>query len=447
MDINDHIKYTLHSQNPLLRHEEFINYYKERGIKITPKNLEYLNKKGLLIPVIRLTRNGTLHPFQSFKEEYLTALYKKGDLIIPTKDNYEPWNRDYLFYSLYQILPLRYIQKWQELYSTGNWYDSDDEDLKEIIITRKQDRLSTIGSQSFSEKVNRYEKLLRLLLYIQNKYSPYATRNVDTIPVRGDSTGTDQEWEKFCEEFNPNVILKKSGCDETFIKSEYEGIVHEVKDLDPLINWYRFLRDFDREQKKKLKGFALLAQDYYCVLNMLRLFYKDLKGETLPEVDDDGWSRWKENLYDSLFHSEYEKIEAKRRDLHGYNSIKKIRNLDPTSFEKLVLKLFYLKGYKACLTPKSDDFGVDGYLYKDGEIIMLQCKKYQAKYKIGRPHLQQFYGTLTGLKYIYSVSKGIFVTTSDFTKPAWDYKINKPIELYNGASLVREINELLNNRV
>ncbi|WP_241557907.1 restriction endonuclease [Falsirhodobacter deserti] len=43
---------------------------------------------------------------------------------------------------------------------------------------------------------------------------------------------------------------------------------------------------------------------------------------------------------------------------------------------------------------------------------MAQAKRYDAIYNVGRPDLQRFAGSLTG----EGASKGVFVTTSDFSR-------------------------------
>ena len=72
------------------------------------------------------------------------------------------------------------------------------------------------------------------------------------------------------------------------------------------------------------------------------------------------------------------------------------------------------------VTDESHDEGVDGVIKEDKlglDIIYLQAKRWQKGNTIGRPELQNFVGSLTGKK----CNKGVFITTSTFTKSAKKY--------------------------
>lgn len=67
---------------------------------------------------------------------------------------------------------------------------------------------------------------------------------------------------------------------------------------------------------------------------------------------------------------------------------------------------------------KSGDEGIDGIIKEDKlglDIIYIQAKRWQGI--VGRPELQKFVGALAG----QGAKKGIFITTSNFTKDAIDY--------------------------
>jgi restriction system protein len=99
----------------------------------------------------------------------------------------------------------------------------------------------------------------------------------------------------------------------------------------------------------------------------------------------------------------------------------------PAFLEKLVIKLVLAMGYGGSkLTPeeagtntgRTGDAGIDGIVYEDTlglDQIFLQAKKWSGT--IGRPELQRFVGALLGQR----ARKGIFITTSSFTKDAIEY--------------------------
>lgn len=113
---------------------------------------------------------------------------------------------------------------------------------------------------------------------------------------------------------------------------------------------------------------------------------------------------------------------------------------DPYYFERLVMDVLTKIGYgdsnpnNNIVTSKSGDEGIDGIINHDKlglDKIYIQAKRW--KDNVGRPELQKFVGALSAQK----SNKGIFITTSDFTKEAIEYakKLSHPIVLINGSEL------------
>ena len=127
--------------------------------------------------------------------------------------------------------------------------------------------------------------------------------------------------------------------------------------------------------------------------------------------------------------------------------IQKIMEQTPEFFEHLVLDLLRAMGYgtSSQVTPYVHDDGIDGIIYEDklglGRIYV-QAKRYKAGSTVGTPTLHQFSGALDG----QHSTKGIFITTSDFTQGARDYvkDLNKSIVLINGEDLA---NYMIENNV
>lgn len=117
-----------------------------------------------------------------------------------------------------------------------------------------------------------------------------------------------------------------------------------------------------------------------------------------------------------------------------------IAQMPPAFFEKLVVDLLVAMGYGGsqrdagqAVGPGADE-GIDGVIKEDRlglETIYLQAKRWQAT--VGRPEIQKFAGALQGQR----ARKGIFITTSDFSKEAEAYaaSIQSTIVLVNGAEL------------
>jgi restriction system protein len=118
--------------------------------------------------------------------------------------------------------------------------------------------------------------------------------------------------------------------------------------------------------------------------------------------------------------------------------------MHPARFERLILDLLKAMGYGAGtfgkheMTKASGDGGIDGIIHEDAlglDAVYIQAKRYQADTKVGRPAIQQFIGSLTG----EGATKGVFVTTSDFSADARGYlaKVQHRVVLIGGTELAR----------
>lgn len=114
----------------------------------------------------------------------------------------------------------------------------------------------------------------------------------------------------------------------------------------------------------------------------------------------------------------------------------------PVFFERLIVALLVRMGYgsnqeaTAKHLGKTGDAGVDGVISCDVlglEQIYIQAKRFAPSQVIVRSDVQAFAGSLVGL----GASRGVFVTTSDFTAGAQDYakRIPQRIVLIDGAAL------------
>lgn len=99
----------------------------------------------------------------------------------------------------------------------------------------------------------------------------------------------------------------------------------------------------------------------------------------------------------------------------------KIRQQSPQFFERLVIALLEKMGYGAGkITGRTGDGGIDGIIDEDKlglDVIHIQAKRWQTDHNVGRPELQGFVGALAG----QSGRKGVFITTSSFTREAKEY--------------------------
>ena len=129
-----------------------------------------------------------------------------------------------------------------------------------------------------------------------------------------------------------------------------------------------------------------------------------------------------------------------RKTLEG-ELLEQIKTSSPAFFEQLVVDLVVAMGYGGShqdagrAIGRSGDGGIDGIINEDKlglDVIYLQAKRWDNT--VGRPVIQKFAGALQG----EGASKGIFITTSTFTKEAIDFSkrnIAAKIILIDGEKL------------
>lgn len=100
----------------------------------------------------------------------------------------------------------------------------------------------------------------------------------------------------------------------------------------------------------------------------------------------------------------------------------RLRTSDPTFFEKAVLQLLLAMGYggseqRGRHIGGSGDGGVDGVIDEDAlglDQVYVQAKRYAAGNNVGGEAIRAFIGALS----LKAASRGVFITTSDFTPAA-----------------------------
>ncbi len=136
-----------------------------------------------------------------------------------------------------------------------------------------------------------------------------------------------------------------------------------------------------------------------------------IEARTPDETIEDAYQGIRDTLVDSL--------------------LSKLMELSPSFFERLVIELLVKMGYGGSIAEagraigRSGDEGIDGTIKEDKlglDIIYIQAKRWQPGNTVGRPEIQKFVGALAGK----GAKKGIFISTSAFTKEAAEYV--KPLD-------------------
>lgn len=118
-----------------------------------------------------------------------------------------------------------------------------------------------------------------------------------------------------------------------------------------------------------------------------------------------------------------------------------VKKSSPRFFEHLVVQLLVAMGYggshheAAKAIGQTRDEGIDGVINEDRlglDVVYIQAKRWDTS--VGRPEIQKFVGALQGKR----AKKGIFITTSTFSKEAREYAstIDIKVVLIDGRELV-----------
>lgn len=140
-------------------------------------------------------------------------------------------------------------------------------------------------------------------------------------------------------------------------------------------------------------------------------------------------------------HEALESAYARLRSEIAVEILQTLKGSDPSMFENIVVDLLVKMGYGGSRTDagkaigRSGDEGIDGIIKEDHlglDNIYIQAKRW-VDATVGRPEIQKFAGALQGQR----ARKGIFITTSEFSKEATDYvsRIDSKIVLIDGKAL------------
>lgn len=143
---------------------------------------------------------------------------------------------------------------------------------------------------------------------------------------------------------------------------------------------------------------------------------------------------------DEIMRTAHQEIEAELRS----ELLERILSSSPAFFERLVVTLLVEMGYGGSVTAagralgKSGDGGVDGVIDQDTlglDRVYVQAKRYAPGNSVSSSAIRDFFGSLDRFK----ANKGLFVTTSTFTKDAYETAghLSKRIVLINGDDLTK----------
>jgi|TARA_B110000495_G_C22977834_1_gene574503 restriction system protein len=144
---------------------------------------------------------------------------------------------------------------------------------------------------------------------------------------------------------------------------------------------------------------------------------------------------WNENIFQLLITKEHEmQISGLKKSL-STTDFPDVDFMDGLQFEKFLGDLFEKMGYAVTVTKASGDQGTDLIIKKKLEIISVQAKRYSDK--VTNKAVQEVVGSLK----FYNATRGMVVTTNDFTKSAQELAKSNNVELINREELDKMIQQ------
>lgn len=292
-------------QHRLFDSAYFSRFLTNLGTRLHESQLEYLDKKGILRPVLRLhnpVNYNTPNDTWIIDNHLIKNVYTKAGLVEFPKDNdFKPWKsyrqghheKVKLFYHPFQFICVNNIANLNNTLTPA---------LVEHILEPSKfvkdlkDRLMTSLSINIETYKTVWIQRIGLLMLLEEAYAPL---------VRGFSRsglfGSDKsffQWRRWrIKEFKPIQVLELSGYTIEEAKQLYDTLAFDGITVDPLSDWFVFLKYVKRSSKFMLKGDALRAQYYYELASMMRHFIYDLTKEKMPEPDELTDVTWKDRVF------------------------------------------------------------------------------------------------------------------------------------------------------
>lgn len=307
--------------------DRFISYCKARGINTSREQLEQFEKLGLFYPIARLKSrfkvkveklegdlerdvgillegeewDGDVEERRSyplFTRELASEYLAKELLWEPASRPFQAWKEfrgKYgvkivgSFYSIFQCHTLYLLNQRTEYTVRLEWWPPHG---KRNIEERTESitRWAQTMFQELQEKGVWASNAPLICQAIAHRY--FTATQTDRRTFRLSGYRNELDWREYCRAWNPQSILADIGITLEELKTLQERVALDVRAADPLEHWYDIVSFIALEEKNQLKDKALLAQTFYSMEHMLRLFYEDLTGQHLHSPDESHfWDR------------------------------------------------------------------------------------------------------------------------------------------------------------
>ncbi|RDH87701.1 MAG: hypothetical protein DIZ78_03870 [endosymbiont of Escarpia spicata] len=286
---------------PLLGTDRFIKFCRERGLSVDRERLLRLERLGLFAPVFRVrTPKKDTPPFYIPVRKGNNWFTKKWawdttgirhTYIVP--DHKDQTQNGY--YSIFQIDYLHLVLMEMTLQIQLDSYLDRNEEQSIDWQKNGESWMQYAGSRLESLQTHEYRRSVALLCqFISNRYFPKTQSDQRTIQVGGGHysdhwisvNGFDWKWHDEVQNWNPETAERLFGVTREKLHHAYNGLAVAQAHCDPLERWYQLTQFVAVGERAKLKGDALRAETLRAGAHMLRLLYKDLYEDELPNSNE-----------------------------------------------------------------------------------------------------------------------------------------------------------------
>lgn len=309
----------------LLPVSTFVRFCADRGLNVSTRRLESLERLGIFYPMLRvrypkikvkvervdktrvrhhgMLRDGEEWPGElqeensrlSWRAEWISSWLDEDLAWDPRTRHFESWksmsNVDSrwpdvaTFYSMFQCYSLRGILK--EL--TCRVSLEQFEGATEEHIAKVAADISHVGRETVKHLREHVRgegaALLGQLLSARYYFPTQGDQRTITVP----SPDIDEwDWWEFSRSWDAKKVAAGIGIDADKLRDVHRDVKFITSSADPLEDWYELVSFVALEEKERLKGDARFAQLGYAIEQMLRLFHRDLTSEDL-KLPDESW--------------------------------------------------------------------------------------------------------------------------------------------------------------
>lgn len=115
-----------------------------------------------------------------------------------------------------------------------------------------------------------------------------------------------------------------------------------------------------------------------------------------------------------------------------YETRQQLAALTPVEFEQWCANRLRALGYSVRHVGGQGDHGIDLFAEKDGDLSVVQCKRFTGRRTVGEPQLRDLFGAMHAEKAV----RAIVMTAGFFTAEARAWARGKPIELWDADRIV-----------